>query len=93
MSTRSNVANVLPSALAPKIGPGKVRASCRAEVPERILQIVQKIHRLHQIVPKLLRADGELGIGKKVPEVRWVIDRRELNYNPRRLQPETTTCC
>ena len=40
----------------------------------------QKRHRVDEIIPKLRRADVELGKGKKVPEVCKLIEIKEQTY-------------
>ena len=65
---------------SPKIGPGKVRESSRAEGPERILSDEAKTHSVDQIVSKLRKADVELGKGKKVPEVCKELEVTEQTY-------------
>jgi hypothetical protein len=67
-------------ASSPKIGPGKVRASSRAEGPAGCSQMKHKRHSVDQIVSKLRKADVELGKGKKVPEVCKELEVTEQTY-------------
>lgn len=46
----------------------------------------QKFHAVDQIVAKLLKADVELGKGKKVPEVCKLLEITEQTYYSWRLQ-------